>query len=182
MGVTLLVFLENVSISHFLTFIGLRCLKSVASLHHHTTTHTRLNKWALCISLTFGKKRNRLFGQKLNYGVSAKLTKTTQYTRQNKLPFQMCEESSLNYLKFVKKYTVIFWLWNQGNYQLKFGRLVVYWVHSTIHTHNNNPTLELIWKPQNEWIHLVFCLFFSPTMLWLISFNFVALVKKSRPY
>ena len=57
------------------------------------------------------KKRNRLFGQKLNYGVSAKLTKTTQqYTRQNKLPFQMCEESSLNYLKFVKKYTVIFWL------------------------------------------------------------------------
>ena len=46
--------------------------------------------------------------------------------------------------------------------------------------HNNNPTLELIWKPQNEWIHLVFCLFFSPTMLWLISFNFVGRYRKKN--
>ena len=66
----------------------------------------------------------------------AMMKSSTQY--ENKLPIQMhMGVVVLNYLKFVKKYTVIFWLWNQGNYQLKFGRYCVYWVH-------NNPTLALL--------------------------------------
>ena len=48
----------------------------------------------------------------------AMMKSSTQY--ENKLPIQMhMGVVVLNYLKFVKKYTVIFWLWNQGNYQLK---------------------------------------------------------------
>ena len=45
----------------------------------------------------------------------AMMKSSTQY--ENKLPIQMhMGVVVLNYLKFVKKYTVIFWLWNQGNY------------------------------------------------------------------
>ena len=84
----------------------------------------------------------------------AMMKSSTQY--ENKLPIQMhMGVVVLNYLKFVKKYTVIFWLWNQGNYQLKFGRFSVYWVH-------NNPTLATNPKTSKyERLHFVF--FLAPT-------------------